>query len=256
MRRIKTIAATRSLAKAMSGPPRPVGSSGGRAGKCEIGTNRPKVEGCLDNALQLGALAALGDLPHTGRPGRITAEARAWVVSLACVKPKALGYAEELWTTRLLASHVRDHCERAGHPSLSQLARGTVSKILAGCQLRPDPRRAAFPIQTHLAHPGSLPRPPSRRQAPKRNAEPGNSVSDPMADSWGKPQSLRLARLPRSPCPGALRIYAPTPPAASVAGDERCRLTDALEPRWRNTASGLAAIRWLGSTCNSGKALC
>ena len=58
-------------------------------------------------------------------------------MSLACVKPKDLGYPEELWTTPLLARHVREHCEQAGHPSLAQLARGTVSKILSGCQLRP-----------------------------------------------------------------------------------------------------------------------
>lgn len=103
----------------------------------QLGTNRPKVERCIDKGLQLGAVAALADLPRKGRPGRITAEARAWVVSLACVKPKALGYPEELWTTRLLARHVREHCEQAGHPSLAQLARGTVSKILTGCQLRP-----------------------------------------------------------------------------------------------------------------------
>ena len=102
-----------------------------------LGTNRPKVERCVDKGLQLGALAALGDLPRKGRPGTISSEARAWVVSLACVKPKALGYPEELWTTRLLASHVRAHCEQAGHPSLAKLARGTVSKILAGRRLRP-----------------------------------------------------------------------------------------------------------------------
>ncbi len=102
-----------------------------------LGTNRPKVERCVDKGLQLGALAALGDLPRKGRPGTISSEARAWVVSLACVKPKALGYPEELWTTRLLASHVRAHCEQAGHPSLAKLARGTVSKILAGHRLRP-----------------------------------------------------------------------------------------------------------------------
>ena len=102
-----------------------------------LGTNRPKVERCVDKGLQLGALAALGDLPRKGRPGTISSEARAWVVSLACVKPKALGYPEELWTTRLLASHVRAHWEQAGHPSLAKLARGTVSKILAGHRLRP-----------------------------------------------------------------------------------------------------------------------
>ena len=103
----------------------------------ELDTNRPKVERCIDKGLQLGTLAALSDLPRKGRPGQISAEARAWVVSLACAKPRQLGYPEELWTTRLLARHVREHCEQAGHPSLAQLARGTVSKILSRAQLRP-----------------------------------------------------------------------------------------------------------------------
>ena len=102
----------------------------------ELETNRPKVERCIDKALQLGAMAALEDLPRRGRPAQITAEARAWLISLACQKPKELGYAEELWTTNLLAGHIREHCVAAGHPSLSQLARGTVSKILARQHLR------------------------------------------------------------------------------------------------------------------------
>lgn len=100
-------------------------------------TNRPKVERCIDKALQLGAMTALEDVPRRGRPPDIPPEARAWVVSLACQKPKDLGYPEELWTTRLLASHVREHCEAAGHPSLARLARGTVSKILSQQDLRP-----------------------------------------------------------------------------------------------------------------------
>lgn len=99
-------------------------------------TNRPKIERCLDKALQLGALAALDDLPRSGRPARIPPEARAWMVSVACQKPKDLGYPEELWTTRLLASHIRAHCLEAGHPSLARLARGTVSKILARQKLK------------------------------------------------------------------------------------------------------------------------
>ena len=92
----------------------------------ELRTNRPKVERCIDKGLQLGALSALGDLPRKGRPGTIPAEARAWVVSLACVKPK-----------ESVTGHVRAHCEQAGHPSLAKLARGTVWKILAGHKLRP-----------------------------------------------------------------------------------------------------------------------
>ena len=58
-------------------------------------------------------------------------------MSPACVTPKQLGYAEELWTTRLLARHVREHCEQAGHPSLARLTRGAVSKILSRARLRP-----------------------------------------------------------------------------------------------------------------------
>lgn len=102
-----------------------------------LGTNRPRVERCISKALELGVAQALEDLPGRGRPPAIPAEARAWVVALACQKPTALGYAQELWTTRLLAAHVREQCVRAGHPSLARLGRGTVSKILRANRVRP-----------------------------------------------------------------------------------------------------------------------
>ena len=100
-------------------------------------TNRPKVERCVNKALQWGVLASLTDLPGRGKPRTITPEARAWLLSLACQKPKELGYASELWTTRLLSRHVREHCAAAGHPSLLRVGRGTVSKILTKGQVRP-----------------------------------------------------------------------------------------------------------------------
>lgn len=103
----------------------------------DLGTNRPRVERCVSKALDLGVTQALADLPGRGRRPALTAEGRAWVVSLACQKPKDLGYAQELWTTRLLAKHVRKHCEAAGHPSLAKLGRGTVSKILSANQVQP-----------------------------------------------------------------------------------------------------------------------
>ena len=102
-----------------------------------LDTNRPKVERCVDKALQLGALAALDDLPGRGPKRKITEEARAWLVSLACRKAKDLGYAQELWTMALLAEHARGRCAAAGHPSLSTVAPGTVSKILSAQPLRP-----------------------------------------------------------------------------------------------------------------------
>lgn len=103
----------------------------------EFDTNRPKVERCIDKALQFGIDRALEDLPGRGRSAVITPDARAWVVSLACMKPKDLGYSYELWTTRLLAEHVREHGLKSGHPSLLRLGRGTVSKILAKGGIKP-----------------------------------------------------------------------------------------------------------------------
>ena len=102
-----------------------------------MGTNRPRVERCVSKALELGVQQALADLPGRGRRPAMTPEARAWVVALACQKPKDLGYAQELWTTRLLAKHVRKHAGAAGHASLAKLGRGTVSKILSANQVRP-----------------------------------------------------------------------------------------------------------------------
>lgn len=103
----------------------------------DLAINRPKVERCLDKALQFGVDRALDDLPGRGRGAVITADARAWVLALACRKPKELGYSYELWTMRLLAGHVRQHCRANGHPSLAQLGRGTVSKMLAKGAIKP-----------------------------------------------------------------------------------------------------------------------
>jgi transposase len=100
-------------------------------------TNRMKVERCVNKAIQLGVMASLDDLPGRGKPAKIPEDARTWVLSLACQKPKDLGYSYEMWTTRLLAAHIQKHCIEAGHPSLAQLSRGTVSKILTKSKIRP-----------------------------------------------------------------------------------------------------------------------
>jgi transposase len=100
-------------------------------------TNRPKVERCISKSLELGVGAALKDLPGRGRRRSITDEDKTWVVDLACQQPKDLGYAQELWTTRLLAKHIRKHCLAGGHPQLQNLGRGTVSKILSAHPVKP-----------------------------------------------------------------------------------------------------------------------
>lgn len=92
----------------------------------------------IDKALAMGAEAALKDAYHRPRDPVITEQARAWVVHLACSKPKDLGYAAELWTRSLLAQHVRREALRAGHPSLSRAVKATVQRILAEQPLHPE----------------------------------------------------------------------------------------------------------------------
>ena len=95
------------------------------------------VQRCVERAVAEGPIAALDDRPRSGRPSAITLEARAWLASLACRKAKELGYPHELWTTRLLACHAREHGPRAGHASLANLAQGTVCKILGQDEVKP-----------------------------------------------------------------------------------------------------------------------
>src|SRR6266446_6035663 len=99
---------------------------------------RKSVRKWIDKALAMGAEAALKDAYHRPRAPVITEEARAWVVHLACSKPKELGYAAELWTRSLLARHVRREATQAGHPSLNRAAKATVQRILAEQPLHPE----------------------------------------------------------------------------------------------------------------------
>jgi len=100
-------------------------------------TSRPTVERSLNKAMGLGALPALEDVPGRGKPAQVSPEAKAWLLSVACQKPKELGFAQELWTTGLLAQYARRHGPESGHESLAKLGRGTVSKILTRAKVRP-----------------------------------------------------------------------------------------------------------------------
>jgi transposase len=82
-------------------------------------------------------MAALDDRPRPGEEQTITIEAKAWLTSLACRKAKELGYPHELWTTRLLARHAREHGPAQGHACLANLAQGTVCKILDQEEVKP-----------------------------------------------------------------------------------------------------------------------
>jgi transposase len=103
----------------------------------ELGLHHQTVQRCVERAVVEGPVVALDDRPRPGREPTITLEAKTWLVSLACRKAKDFGYPHELWTTRLLARHVREHGPAEGHVCLANLAQGTVCKILDQEEIKP-----------------------------------------------------------------------------------------------------------------------
>ena len=99
--------------------------------------SRPTIYHCIHKALQMGMEAGLKDTFHRPRDPVIDSAAKAWVVHLACTKPKDHGYAAELWTRKSLAAHVRQHAVAAGYPSLVRAAKATVQRILDEPRVKP-----------------------------------------------------------------------------------------------------------------------
>jgi len=101
------------------------------------GVNRNTVALCVQKYLRFGLQAALGELPRSGRPRRISDEAIAWILQVACQKPKDLGYAQELWTYSRLQAHLRRHAPAAGYAELGTLSQSRLHNLLQQAELRP-----------------------------------------------------------------------------------------------------------------------
>jgi transposase len=103
----------------------------------QLGISRPSIYKCIDKALAAGVQAGLKDAYHRPFAPVITEAAKAWVISVACSKPVALGLAAELWTLSALARYVAVHAEAAGFPRLARAGKSTVWRILNEHQLKP-----------------------------------------------------------------------------------------------------------------------
>src|SRR5580658_1939607 len=103
-----------------------------------LGMTRLSVSKWVAKALAVGPMAALKDHYHRPKEPVIDDGAKAWVVHVACSKPKGLGYAAEVWSRQALALHIREHAVEAGFPALSRAAKATVHRILAAQPLHPE----------------------------------------------------------------------------------------------------------------------
>jgi len=103
----------------------------------QLGVSRPMIYKCIDKALAAGVQQGLKDTYHRPHEPEITEEAKAWVVSLACAKPKDLGLAAELWSISALARHVAQQAAGAGFGRLAKAGKSTVWRILNENHLKP-----------------------------------------------------------------------------------------------------------------------
>lgn len=102
-----------------------------------LGFSRPMIYRCVDKALAAGIQMGLKDKYHRPHEPEISDEAKAWVLSIACTKPKDHGLAAELWSISALARFVGERAQAAGFPRLSHAGKSTVWRILDDNDIKP-----------------------------------------------------------------------------------------------------------------------
>jgi len=103
----------------------------------QLGVSRPTIYKCLDKALSAGVQVGLKDTFHSPKEPEILADAKAWVINLACTKPKDFGLAAELWTLSALVRQGRTCAVAAGFPRVAQVGKTTVWRILNEQNIKP-----------------------------------------------------------------------------------------------------------------------
>jgi transposase len=103
----------------------------------QLGFGRPMIYRCIDKALAAGVKMGLKDKYHRPHEPEISDEAKAWVVSVACTKPKDQGLAAEVWSISALAKFVGEHAQQAGFARLARAGKSTVWRILDEHEIKP-----------------------------------------------------------------------------------------------------------------------
>ncbi len=103
----------------------------------KVGINRKSVMLCLRKYAEGGVENALFDAPGRGRNAEITDDEKAWIINIACQKPKDLGYSAETWTYSKLTAHINKNAEPAGFTRLSTIRKSTIHTILDKAEIKP-----------------------------------------------------------------------------------------------------------------------
>ncbi len=105
----------------------------------KVQLTRPTINNTIKKWRVFGVEAALNDLARPGRPKVISSEAKAWIVHLACQMPQEItdGPPLQLWSIDALTKYVRARCEKEGYPSLLQVSKSKVWRILNDNSIKP-----------------------------------------------------------------------------------------------------------------------
>jgi hypothetical protein len=127
-----------------------------------LGLHHQPVRRYIERALAYGPFEALDDRPRPGKEPKITAEAKAWLVSLACRKAKHLGFPTScgrrgFWratlvsmdqprATRALTSWSRARCAKSSMRRPSRWRRPPIDPLFCAAAMRLGLELGATPV--------------------------------------------------------------------------------------------------------------
>lgn len=197
-----------------------------------VKTSRPTIYKCIEKALAAGPEAGLKDYYHRPFEPVIDDAAKAWVVNLACTKPKDHDLAAELWTYSELAKFTRIRAPKDGHHCLSNAAKATIWRILSEHDIRPhkikyylekrDPDFEEKMQEVLIAY--------QEVNIQNRNAEESNSA-----------EPLKIITVSVDEKPGVQALETVAPDLPPVPGKHSCTGRD-YEYKRHGTVSILAAL--------------
>ena len=107
----------------------------------EVGVNRHTVDLWVKRYRERKPDISIDELLNVaegrGKKEEITGEAKSWLISVACTKPKDFGYAAETWTTRALTKHIQATAKDAGFERLSTISESGLYRILDKAEIKP-----------------------------------------------------------------------------------------------------------------------
>ena len=103
----------------------------------KVDLNRNSVLLCLKKYKAGGVENAIYDAPGRGRNAQITDDEKAWIINVACQKPREYGYSAETWTYAKLTAHINKTAENAGYTRLSTITKTSIKNILDAAKIKP-----------------------------------------------------------------------------------------------------------------------